>query len=415
MNRVLRVVLIAVIVIVVVTAAFGVYVLIRDDDNSNVTSIEDGSNSMNQEETSSSTPTTARHTPTPLPTPREIDIEVETVIDSLDHPWDLRKDSTGRIFFTQRGSGLYLLENGTRNPRDIYLPPDLYAVGEGGMMGLELSNNFETSRELYVCFNSNVNNNIQVLVSRIKLDENFELVIERDDIVTGIPSARGGRHSGCRVRFDHDGYLWIGTGDAADSNNPQNPRSLGGKILRVDREGDPVPGNLGGEFDPRIFSYGHRNIQGFTLAQDINGTDYGITSEHGPDIDDEINLIKKGNYGWDPGPGYNENVPMTDKQRYPNAINAIWSSGSRTIATSGTEYIKGEIWGEWEGDVLQAALKDRYILRMQFDSSGKLEVSEKIVTDYGRIRQVYQSKDGDIFFTTDNGNNEDIIAKLVIR
>ena len=42
----------------------------------------------------------------------------------------------------------------------------------------------------------------------------------------------------------------------------QDVQALGGKVLRVDRDGNAAPGNnapRGG--DPRIFTYGHRNVQ----------------------------------------------------------------------------------------------------------------------------------------------------------
>ena len=40
--------------------------------------------------------------------------------------------------------------------------------------------------------------------------------------------------------------------------------------------------------------------------------------EHGPSTDDEINLlVAGGNYGWDPVPGYNESVSMTDLTQVP--------------------------------------------------------------------------------------------------
>jgi glucose/arabinose dehydrogenase len=215
--------------------------------------------------------------------------------------------------------------------------------------------------------------------------------------------------------MDSDSNLWITTGDAADEDNPQDPDSLGGKILRVNRNGEGVDGNMEEPFDPRIFSYGHRNSQGIELIDGLKDPEFekevfGLTSEHGPDVDDEINLLAKGNFGWDPDPGYNENVPMTDTEKYPEAVKAVWNSGSETVATSGIEYVQGEEWGEWENSLLLATLKDSYIQRFEVEETGDVTPQEKIVTGYGRIRQIYQGSSGMLYFTTDNSNGNDIIA-----
>ena len=98
----------------------------------------------------------------------------------------------------------------------------------------------------------------------------------------------------------------MGTGDAAQGSNPQDDSSLGGKVLRIDRDGAPALGNPGGY---RWFSKGHRNVQGIAFR---SSDDLGVSAEHGPSVDDEINLLVAGNFGWDPVPGYTESVPMTD-------------------------------------------------------------------------------------------------------
>ena len=79
-------------------------------------------------------------------------------------------------------------------------------------------------------------------------------------------------------------------------NTPQDDASLGGKVLRIDRDGAAAPGNAGGY---RWFSKGHRNVQGIAFR---SRDDLGVSAEHGPSIDDEVNLLLPGNFGWDPVP-----------------------------------------------------------------------------------------------------------------
>ena len=106
--------------------------------------------------------------------------------------------------------------------------------------------------------------------------------------------------------------LWVTAGDAAVGSNPQDPGSLGGKVLRVRTDGTIPPGNMAAPYLPEIYAYGFRNPQGITFRSD--GIAFLI--EHGSNRDDEITpLTAGGNGGWNPVPGYNESVPMTDLGR----------------------------------------------------------------------------------------------------
>src|SRR3712207_338369 len=69
-------------------------------------------------------------------------------------------------------------------------------------------------------------------------------------------------HNGCALTVGNDGMLWIGTGDAADLSLPQNRNSLNGKVLRVTLNGGIPSGN---PFNTRVFTLGHRNVQGIAV------------------------------------------------------------------------------------------------------------------------------------------------------
>ena len=80
------------------------------------------------------------------------------------------------------------------------------------------------------------------------------------------------------------------------------------------------------------------------LAERADGTLWSV--EHGPDRDDEVNLlVSGGDYGWNPVPGYNESVPMTDQVLPGDQRGARWRSGSPTLATSGATFVHGQRWG----------------------------------------------------------------------
>ena len=161
--------------------------------------------------------------------------------------------------------------------------------------------------------------------------------LKRDsDIVTGIPYGHGnGGHQGGRIRFGPDGYLWIATGDADIWANPQSGQSLGGKILRVNRDGNAAPGNNAPPgFNPRIYTYGHRNPQGLAFRP---GDGAAFATEHGPDFDDEVNrLVPATNYGWDPQGLENPNqAPMTDLREFPACQEGCLELGHANVSSVG--------------------------------------------------------------------------------
>jgi aldose sugar dehydrogenase len=148
-------------------------------------------------------------------------------------------------------------------------------------------------------------------VIRLKVNDNATTVSDRTDIVTDIqykprasdhPFGGPGAHNGGRVRFGPgDGFLYVTTGDTHNGAVPQSPTLIGGKVLRMDRDGKAAPGNgAPAGFDARIYTYGHRNPQGNTFRP---GTNQPFTAENGPWHTDEVTaLVPGGNAGWDPRP-----------------------------------------------------------------------------------------------------------------
>ncbi len=331
------------------------------------------------------------------------------VASGYDHIWDIAFLPTQDMLFTERKGAVYVVQNGgARKLADI---PDVAAQGEGGLMGIEVDPAFAENRFIYTCYNSNKNGR-DVRVVRWVLNAELTTLTDRKDIVTGMPAASSGRHSGCRAKFGPDGFLYIGTGDAAQGNAGIDHKNLGGKVLRVDRDGNAAPGNLGEDFDPRIFSYGHRNVQGLAFFDAPQNDVVGISVEHGSTVDDEVNLLVKGNFGWAPAPGgYNENgVPMTNKATYPDAIDAIWSSGSPTIAPSGATFLRGSQWKAWEGALAMAVLNGKHLKLLTISEQNQVISTEDLFAQqFGRLRTAVQGPDGNLYISTDNGGNDQVI------
>jgi aldose sugar dehydrogenase len=344
-------------------------------------------------------------------------VTVTAMQTGVDIPWDVAFLPDHTMIFTERAHGLSVVVNGER--RLVWKPADLVVAVEAGMMSLAVDPSFASTRQVFVCFASTAGGAADVRIAKLTLDPALTTVTSRTDILTGVPmnpAGELGRHSGCRVHFGPDGYLWAGTGDAAIGTAPQDPHSLGGKVLRIDKNGAPAPGNMDAPFDPRIESYGHRNVQG--LAFRANGQVYAV--EHGPGCDDEVNLLATGaNYGWDPvprapgDPAYDELTPMTDTQRHPDAVLPVLSSGCPTIAPSGATFVSGPQWGTWDGGLVLAVLKGSQLRMIRLSEDGRSAVAVSVaLTDHGRLRTPTVGPDGALYVTTSNGSDADSILRV---
>ncbi|WP_420625273.1 cadherin domain-containing protein [Candidatus Poriferisodalis sp.] len=312
-------------------------------------------------------------------------LSVKTLVTGLRYPWGIAFTPDGTMLFTERDGhrqqdplpdplqGLSSLRtDGTLRTVSADFS-DLDTDENGGVMGLEVDPDFVDNRRIYIC-QQQTGSVIQVVAWTI--DATYTTATRVNDPLVGdIP--REENHNGCRLRFGPDGNLWISTGDTeAIGTVPQDLNSLGGKILRVDPltgaapADNPFSGSL-------VYSYGHRNPQGLALRP---GTRQMWAVGHGPAVDDEINLLRAGaNYGWDPVPtdedgdptsGYDDTVPMTDLVKFPGAVEAKWSSGNPTLATSGGIFLEGEQWGLWEGRLAVATLKGRSLRIFEFTEDG---------------------------------------------
>jgi glucose/arabinose dehydrogenase len=327
----------------------------------------------------------------------------------LDHPWDLAFAPGGWLVYTERPGGISAAHDDGSGRRLLLRPPDLFVNSEGGTLGLAVDPGFAGNRRIYVCYSSTAPD---VRVVRYVVNADFTAVTGATPILTGAP-VTSGRHAGCRPRFGPDGMLWVGTGDAATGTVPQDLASLGGKVLRIDTNGNAAPGNpaLGSGADGRIWSFGHRNVQGIAFAPGAPAW-HGFQVEHGTDRNDEVNRLVAGNFGWDPVPGYDESQPMTDLTKFPGAVRASWSSGYPTIAPSGATFLTGAQWRSWNGALAVAVLKGQQV-RVFFPQPNGVLTGDVVTLARGvRLRSAVEGPDGLLYLATDARPGGDQIWKI---
>ncbi|WP_051209007.1 PQQ-dependent sugar dehydrogenase [Propionicicella superfundia] len=340
-------------------------------------------------------------------------LRAEVVVRGLDHPWDLAPLPDGSLLVTERSGEIVRITDGVVTPVVADLA-DLFAQGETGLMGLALDPAFASNRRFYTCQGNAPAHDIRVIAWTLAADGSRADRVA-DPLVSGLVLSSG-RHGGCRLAFDAAGALLVSAGDAAQGGNPQDLAALAGKVLRVDpTSGAPAAGNpfltAAAAQTRLVYTLGHRNVQGLAVRP---GTGQVFAAEHGPSVDDEVNLLRAGgNYGWNPvgGGSYDESVPMTDTT-ISGAVEAVWRSGSPTVATSGATFLSGSQWGALDGTLAVATLVGSHLLLLEVDDAGRVTGTARPAAldgDFGRLRTVVQGRDGAAYVLTDNGGDDQVV------
>ncbi len=374
--------------------------------------------------------------PPVAPPSTEAPILTRTVLmTGLVNPWDIAFTPDGALLYSEKCNGLSArFANGNTvrlfgTTGSSLVATDLFCEGQSGVHGVAVDPDFGNgNRFVYVFVASNLRTNPRTnRVVRLTLSADNTSASNRTDIITDIAykdvrnAVSGpGAHSGGRIRFGPDRYLYVTTGDNHIATLPQDPMRLGGKVLRVDRNGAAAPGNNAPQgFDPRIFTYGHRNVQGITFrptGQPSAGQ--AFTSEHGPNHSDEVTaLVAGGNAGWDPQNrpglqcqdnycGYAGNpttMPMTDTARFPGAIAPSWVHNTGARGMGPATFLDGAQWKGWNGRLVVAIMAAEKIVVLTLDAPGIAAAAADVSLPATRSRSLVQGPDGNLYVVTDGG------------
>lgn len=290
------------------------------------------------------------------------------VVTGLTAPWSV-VFLDGTPLISQRDDGTILEVTGDAT-RVVGTIEDVQHGGEAGLLGLAV----DDQDRLYAYSTGPDGNRIQRYP--VTGQPGSLALGEPETVIDGIPSA--GFHDGGRIAFGPDGMLYATAGDAGLRDAAQDVDSLAGKILRLTPDGDvpddnPFPGSP-------VYSYGHRNPQGLAWADD--GTLFA--AEFGQDTWDELNIITPGgNYGWPHVEGIADQDDFIDPVQQWTPEQA---SPSGITITGGTVFI-----ANLRGAVLRAV-----------PVADPTTSTDFYAGQYGRLRAVVPSPDGDLWFLTNN-------------
>jgi glucose/arabinose dehydrogenase len=294
------------------------------------------------------------------------------VATGLSVPWGLAFLPDGTALVSERDTEQVKAVDPSGDVRTVGRVRGVDGTGEGGLLGLAVSPDFESDRTVFVYFTRRSEN----VVARLTYDGDG--LSGQRTVLDGIPA--GPIHDGGRIAFGPDGYLYVGTGESGQTDLSQDRESLGGKILRITPDGDPAPGNpFAGS---PVWSLGHRNVQG--LAWDSRGRLWA--AEFGQNTWDELNRIEPGeNYGWPVVEG------RSDDDRYVDPVRQ-WRTSE--ASPSGIAVA--------EDSVFMAALGGTRLWQVPIPGGRAGRPTALMREDYGRLRTVVAAPDGSLWVTTSN-------------
>ena len=318
-------------------------------------------------------------------------IAIDTIYSGMNIPWEIQIDPDGKLWTTERHGVVRHINPETKEGKVVLdISKSVYASGESGLLGLALHPDFNTSSEVYLVYTYFGSSVMERLV---KYEFVNDSLVNPTTLIDSIPGSTN--HDGSRLLFMDDGTLLMTTGDALNKASSQNINSLNGKVLRINTDGSVPSGN---PYPGFVYSIGHRNAQG--LCHHPNGNIY--ISEHGPNTDDEFQiLVKGGNYGWPDVHGYC-NLPA--EMAFCDTVDVVepvyaWTP---TIAVSDIAYYPHSSIDAFENRILLTTLKQKRLFALELNEDGDSVISSSayFINQFGRLRDVLVSPDHSIYLLT---------------
>ena len=349
----------------------------------------------------------------PLPSkPLEFDtgegqrIRVVVLTRGLQYPWALAFLPDGTMLVTERPGRLRVVRSGILDPQPVAGGPASYWALESGLPGavhgymdVALHPRFSENHLVYLSYTKPIDDKRQtVAVARGRFDG--RALSDVKDVWVADEAGTS------RIAFGRDGMLYITT----TGKDPQDPNTLGGKVLRLKDDGgipgdNPFVGKAGHR--PEVYTLGHRSSLGLAVHP---GTGEMWLNENGPNGGDEINILKPGrNYGW-PIVSYGRTYPGPWQSAPPGHAGfeppiVYWVP---SIAVSGMAFYTGNKFPKWKGDVFVGALRTGeipgtgHLERILFNENMEELRRESLLVELRqRIREVRQGPDELLYLLAD--------------
>ena len=360
------------------------------------------------------------------------DFHLEPVTPLKSRPYSLAPLPGGEILVAEKIRGLSIVDRKGKQRPLISDTPEVWGtllsvkgawLNLGTVLDVELHPDYAENGWIYLSHTDRCNwlcgwvvpgTMVRVVRGRIQegkwVDEEVIWSVHKDHY-TPVPDAVAAG----RLAFDGRGYLYISIGGKNTYGKLHQLDTPFGKIHRV-RDDGTVPEDNPFWAPPAkrpntstihtVWSYGHRTGQGLD-GHPTNGEIWN--TEMGPRGGDEINHILKGqNYGW---PLYTNGLDYSGEEVAIGKNLGLDFPIEDTVlpvvdftpapAVSNFTFHNGTKFPGWKNDLLVGTLKASTLYRLRIEK-GKLVEQEKLITDFGRIRDVAMGDDGYVYIVLEH-------------
>ncbi len=341
------------------------------------------------------------------------DLRLERIANGLENPWAMAELPDGRYLVTERPGRVALIDPDGEMVR-LEGVPEISNHGQGGLLDIVLHPDYGNGESdgdgtgnqdwVYFTWSQAGASGTATTLSRARLEG--ERLVDVEEIFVQDRFSQPGRHYGSRLAWLDDGTLLMSIGDrGVTPERAQDSGDHAGSFLRLTATGG-VPDDNPFVDDPdaldELYTLGNRNPQGLTVTRD--GEVW--STEHGPRTGDELNRIEPGvNYGWPEvslGRDYATNQPIGANSA-PGMRDPVHVFEGR-FSPSGLAEVTGDVFPDWQGDLLAGGLSSETLIRLSLDDS---EISEREVIlqgQVGRIRDVRLGRDGAVYLLNDEAD-----------
>ncbi|MEM1134345.1 MAG: PQQ-dependent sugar dehydrogenase [Bacteroidota bacterium] len=327
---------------------------------------------------------------------------ITEVANNLEVPWEITWGPDNWIWFTEQKGTISKVNPETQEVKQLLSIPQVHYQKSRGLLGMAVHPDFTKQPYVYLHYTFLVkgeklfNHETRSRLVSYKYDAQRDTLINSTILLDNIPGKTF--HNGSRVIISSDHKIFLSTGDAGNTQGCQDINVLSGKLLRLNTDGSiPEDNPIKGSY---VYSWGHRNAQGLTFGRD----NVLYSSEHGPNNDDEVNLIRpSANYGWPNVEGFCDKNNEQDFCKEFSIVEPIYA-WTPTIAPSGISYYDNNQIPEWKNSLIMGSLKGRSLRILKLNENGDKVIDHEIYFQkvFGRIRDVCVSPKGDVYLATSN-------------
>lgn len=344
-------------------------------------------------------------------------VRAVSVVTGLNHPWAMAFLPDGRMILTERRGTMRVLDGGKLVGKAIEGIPQVAEHGQGGLMDVALHPKYAENGWIYWTYNAGKAEAYGTELARGKLGgtrsapvmTNVEVLFQMQ------PKSAARQHFGSRIVFDRQGFVFVTLGDRGDSpakGSAQRAQQLNdhaGKSIRLHDDGrvpadNPFVKTQGAK--PEIFTLGNRNIQGAALHPETGRL---WAHEHGPQGGDEVNILAAGsNYGWPVityGANYGSGTKIGEGSVRDGIVAPlhVWVP---SIAPSGMAFYTANNFPKWKGNLFVGALAKQTLVRLTLKDDKVISEERLFDGKLGRLRDVRQGPDGNLYVLTDSPDGE---------